>query len=618
MKKVEFNSIWAKISIGFMIILVPIFILGYMSQKLAADELKQQTIQSTMSTIHQTSKNVDNIMTSIQELYKQISVDPRFQMYLASNFQALSDYDQHKKNSDMEDIFIEYANTNLYISKIILLVDEKKYVFPHTNGSSMSRDHMIHYIQQAAWYKDAVDKKGKLGWVGRHTEIDELFHSDDLIRDYAMSAVGMVKNYPVKKEMGILVFNINPINIRRVLEGVHLGSNSEVHLISPDGRDIYLRSRDNKMIMTMENTFNNEELLNATDKKGFSYEDYHGKKHLMIYESIGDTGYMVVGLIPESHLMQSSKKIKNLTYGLIFFIGLLVIIIGFYIVPRSISNRINVLIQKMIKVEQGDLVITQTIDSNDEIGIIDRHFNKMVKKLEALIQDNYVKQLKKREAELNALQFQINPHFLYNTLEIMNAIASVHKCYAICDISENLGEMFRYSISSDTSDFVNLSDELSHIKNYINIQKVRFGDRFEVYYDIEEGIEETKVLKFILQPIVENAMTHGFSKDMEKGFLEIAAFRDKHKLIIQVLDDGCGMDKDEVIRLNKAINEGTESLFSGDKSIGLKNVNMRIKLAYGQQYGIYLFSGENEGTRVIYTLPICEEYLLDDNKRIKE
>ena len=229
----------------------------------------------------------------------------------------------------------------------------------------------------------------------------------------------------------------------------------------------------------------------------------------------------------------------------------------------------------------------------------------MIDELKRLINENYIQNLEKREAELNALQSQINPHFLYNTLESINSIASVYRCQEICDISQRLGEMFRYSINIGRSEFTTLDKEIEHIRNYIFIQKIRFKDKFEVYYDIPDELRYMKTLKFILQPIVENSLYHGFEGKNTKGNLEVSACIESHNLILKIKDDGKGMTDEQLDSLNDYVSDMSVKIGNNDKrSIGIRNVNARIKLAYGDSYGIIIRSRQNIGTHVIVTLPV--------------
>lgn len=218
----------------------------------------------------------------------------------------------------------------------------------------------------------------------------------------------------------------------------------------------------------------------------------------------------------------------------------------------------------MLKVQKkGDLEITETVEGKDEIGELDDYFNGSIEKIKSLVRENYIqKKLEKREAELVALQFQINPHFLYNTLESINYIAEIYECNEVSIMSQKLGEMFRYSLNKDSDEFVMLYQEESHIRNYMDIQNIRFDNKYKIKSEISEDVKESKVLKFILQPIVENAITYGFNKK-EVGTIKIKADIINDYLMIRVSDDGIGIDGKKLEELNVLINDLSFNLKDG-------------------------------------------------------
>ncbi|WP_105616865.1 sensor histidine kinase [Vallitalea okinawensis] len=341
-----------------------------------------------------------------------------------------------------------------------------------------------------------------------------------------------------------------------------------------------------------------ERMINLGD----SSEYYNVDGHLIAFQE-AKNGWVYISSIPMEYITREIDNAWTSSF-LIIIIGILLATLVFFIYTRRISRNMGILISKMLKVEEGDMEISEKIESNDEIGLIDNYFNRMVEKLNRLIRKNYVQKLEKREAELSALQFQINPHFLYNTLESISAIGSVYGSHEISQISQKLGQMLRYSININSSEFVTLTKEIQHIENYFFIQEVRFEDRFKVFYDIDPHVKDAKVLKLILQPIVENIIQHGLS-DEDEGIIAIVAEWCDKNLIIKISDDGKGMSNEQVKQLNDYINEDTDKILTGyKKSVGMRNVNLRIKLAYGEEYGLHVTSQEGIGTHVTFTLPL--------------
>ena len=313
-------------------------------------------------------------------------------------------------------------------------------------------------------------------------------------------------------------------------------------------------------------------------------------------------GLKLIFLFNNSQLSIKRAEMQKAIFP-VFFVVMGIIICTAFIFTRGFSKRVAKLINKIKIVETGDLEIREEIEGNDEIAILDKQFNHMLLKLDNLIKKNYIQQLERKESELRNLQLQINPHFLYNTLETISSIAAVSQVFIICDLCEKLGENFRYSLGKNYGEFVTVDQELSHTQNYVYIQKTRFGNKFEVFYNIDPKTENKQILRFILQPIVENAIVHGLSNINGKGTLEISINQVDETLVIKIEDDGIGMSPEKVEEINRYINENTSS-DQKKQSIGIRNVNQRIKLACGNEYGILIESTLERGSCFTINLPL--------------
>lgn len=276
-----------------------------------------------------------------------------------------------------------------------------------------------------------------------------------------------------------------------------------------------------------------------------------------------------------------------------------------YWYSKDFSSRVELLVRKFRRAETGDLSVSEEIGGSDEIAVLDQQFNCMLGKLDQLIKTSYVQKLENKEAQLKNLQLQINPHFLYNTLETISSIAAVKQVFVVCDICGKLGEIFRYSLGKDYGEMVPLEQEMKHIKNYMFIQEIRHGNRLQVFYNIDVDAAHVYIPRFILQPIVENAISHGLGNLTSVGILEISAFEKNDRLYIQIEDDGEGMDQEKVAEIVRFIN--TAKPVERKKNIGIRNVNQRIKLACGEQYGIIIESTPYQGCRFTIQLPVMRE-----------
>lgn len=375
-------------------------------------------------------------------------------------------------------------------------------------------------------------------------------------------------------------------------------SNFDVIVYGADGQDLYDSDLDKREVLT-------EFLQRQSDG-----EDYHnGKIHTISDYVVAGTaleeyGMNILFLFTNSELMEKKGEIQLLVIPLLLLV-ILAILFFSYLFTYRFSARVGALVQKIKVAETGDLTITKPIAGSDEIAYLDKQFSHMLKKLDKLIRKNYIQQLENKETQLRNLQLQINPHFLYNTLETISSIAAVNQAFVVCDMCEKLGEIFRYSLGKNYGEFVTISQELHHTQNYIFIQKIRYNERFEVFYNVEADVDRYMILRFILQPIVENAIVHGLGNLTSKGTLEISIRREKDALLIVIEDDGVGMDAERVRDLNAFINEPKE-VRDNKKSIGIRNVNQRIQLSCGNEYGISIESMPYQGSRFYIRLPLIQ------------
>lgn len=246
---------------------------------------------------------------------------------------------------------------------------------------------------------------------------------------------------------------------------------------------------------------------------------------------------------------------------------------------------------------------------NDEIGLMYREYDAVVKSLNEYIRKDYQNKLATMDAQMRALEAQIDAHFLFNTLETINSIAEIEEVEPIQTISMALANMFRYSIKTQ-SELVPLRDEINHIRNYISIQNIRYDNRFTVDIQIPEETLNERVLKLILQPVIENSINHGFKRCQIRGKILIEAYTDESNLYIRISDDGVGMNETQLENLKNLLNSRPAVEELGKRvyeSIGIKNINSRIQLYYGTMYGLDIDSVENEGTTALITVPRKQE-----------
>lgn len=280
---------------------------------------------------------------------------------------------------------------------------------------------------------------------------------------------------------------------------------------------------------------------------------------------------------------------------------LVAIIIRF---SNNTNERLEEIFRKIKKIQSGNFDISKTLDGNDEFADVDERLEVMAAELKQIINERYIIENERKKAQLLALQMQINPHFMYNTLETINSIAKQAGSHDISIISQKMGEILRYNINHNDKEYVYLQQEIDNVKCYLNIQEIRFGDRLTVFYDIPEELNKYIVLKFTLQPIVENAIKYAVQNVKDSSMIAITAEVDGENLIVRIQDDGKGMTEQRLLEIRRSLED---SQYIENEKIGLKNVHSRIQMTYGKPYGIEIFSKENKGTSVHLKFPIREE-----------
>lgn len=331
-------------------------------------------------------------------------------------------------------------------------------------------------------------------------------------------------------------------------------------------------------------------------------------KYFVTADGSADYPWDYLCLVPYNEIYASIRD--ALLFCILFFLAgiALTFLVCHFLVDR-ITRRFAKLISQMDQFAKytPDMVLPvdefsgEEREAGDEVGMLSRHFSHMAREIDGLIQTDYTNRILLREAQLKALEAQINPHFLYNTLDSIIWMAETNDSNIVA-MTEALAKLFRISLNKGNEE-ISLERELEHVKNYLIIQSMRYADKFTYEISAEPGVERCRTIKLILQPIVENCIYHGIKKKRGTGKITIRAYRREQNLIIEVSDDGCGMPE-EICR--KILSDEIESENISGSGIGVKNVNERIQLRFGKKYGLSYSSEEGVGTTVTYVLPYNE------------
>lgn len=344
-------------------------------------------------------------------------------------------------------------------------------------------------------------------------------------------------------------------------------------------------------------------------QKSFRYEMLKKKQDIRIVNLKDRSGLLcsvnsqknnliLVAEVPVETILQNNKYIVLIT-SLMAIVSIILCCILTIFISRRVSKPIKEIVSAMEKVEKGDInTRVELKESDDEIGYMARRFNEMVESLNDLFRKNMEKQDRLRLAEIKSLQAQINPHFLYNTLDSIKWLAKLNGIEEISVIVSKLGNLLKYSINSE-GDLVTVEESIFLIDSYLSIQKIRFEGKFEVEMEIDESIMKCLVPKLVIQPIVENAIVHGIENKIGKSAVRITGRRENDRIVFEVEDDGVGISEEDLEKLRDSV-----ALPGTKESIGLSNIHNRIKLYYGEKYGLEIYSEKGKGTRVRVTMPV--------------
>ncbi|ULL15155.1 sensor histidine kinase [Paenibacillus sp. H1-7] len=401
-----------------------------------------------------------------------------------------------------------------------------------------------------------------------------------------------------RKVIGLVLFDLNADSIKKTYD-VKPTPDSKLYVIDDKNEFIYepgTSGLDKDTVISLS-----QELAgsNASVEKVI-----HRKSYLVISRKSEYTGWTTLALVPMESLLNETVRIRNVL-AQVAIIVFIIIAIGTIQVSSRITRNIRKLRSMMKHVMDGNMTLPAAeIRSNDEIGQLYQVFRRMVEELKRLLEGIMATERQKREAELAVLQAQIRPHFLYNTLNTVKYLAKLNGVPNIVEVSESLIELMR-GVLGNSNEFLTLQEELQYVRSYVNIEKYKYVEPIDVTMEIEnEELLQCRVLKLMLQPIVENAIIHGITSAEHGGLVVIRIYKEGQELIIEVTDNGKGMSKEQIEALFEAKSDQAGSRFSG---MGVRNVHERIVRLYGESYGVFLYSEPGQYTRVQIRFPFLDQ-----------
>jgi two-component system, sensor histidine kinase YesM len=535
----------------------------------------------------------ENVAMNMRQIVDQVNLNldyyQRNMMEVASMLESSINKIPELPNAKLEEQMDVIMDIREDIVSIAVFTDKGKLVA----GSPFSTLKEGVRVQEQEWFRIAEDSSHQ-GIFFSSPHVQNLFPYK---HNWVISVIRpMSFIYKGERLKGVLLVDVNFSYIDQISKKASLGRRGYIYIVDPNDNIIYHPQQQ----LIYSGLKKEESEVVQSHSYGSFIEKAQGEDRLVSIKAVNYTGWKIVGVSYIDELVTTKRDIISFSAWILLFAVAFVISV-FMFISAKITQPIKELDQSMKRVEEGEFHITVDIKGDREVVHLSKTFNMMIAKVKALMNQIVYEQEAKRKSELNALQAQINPHFLYNTLDSIVWMAENGKSSDVIVMVTALARLFRISISRGRN-IITVEEELEHAKNYLIIQKIRYKNKFQYTIEADEEVLKYKTLKLILQPMIENAIYHGIEYMVDEGEIKISADIIDNKLMYEIKDNGLGMKKETMDKLLSY-----ESKTKGGSGVGVKNVHERIQLSFGKEYGVEIESELEEGTTVRLWLPIIKE-----------
>ncbi|MEK3776075.1 sensor histidine kinase [Paenibacillus sp. FSL K6-4396] len=564
-------SFRSKLFMVFVLVtIIPMMLLVYFSYELTKNKLTEQIYINMTNSTAQITKNLENKLDSYEHISASIYLDNRLANYLTNEYQDDPSY---------LDVYNYIGNR---IDTVMAAYPDFDSAFIYSDNPSLPKDNF--YIRPITSEVQTTELFHKL--QQSYGNIIHLSTPQTENGPAMFTLARLLNNNSNQYPYGMLVFQISESVIYSLMEKEAGGK--DIFIINDKG--MILSSADKQLINTSLPELLHQHFDDAAS--GRFDTTYQGVKALAVYNTLKN-GWKTVSIFPYDSIIKDAKALSQLIIKIsLGFIGVALLLI--YITASLFSKRIRTLIRMIRRIERGDFNPTHEEQmGSDEIGQLHFAFEQMTTRLKSLVTEVYQKELQSKEAELDLLQAQINPHFLYNTLGSISSLAVKHQDPQIQDMVLHLAKFYRISLNKGKS-ILTINEELKLTQSYNAIQLIRFKGKLNIIYTIDQSILPYSTVKLALQPFVENAVIHALWNQDRPLNIHIKGVIENNSIILSVIDDGMGMRREKL----EALFEEKEG-----RGYGISNVDRRIKLKFGEYYGVKVYSKIGMGTTVQIRLP---------------
>ena len=582
----RFNSIQSVIfAMVSMLLLGAVAIVTVISMNYTRTSVFDNSSLYTQTIIQQMNQNIDSYIDYMENISYLVSSNEDVQSYLfgeetdpeargriLNQFKTILD-----SRSDILNLGIIGENGRMLIN----------------NAQRLTNPDLDIHTQE--WYTNALE-----GSASSYLSSSHVQHIISGERPWVITLSRGIRNKSSKSENqkeGVFFIDLNYSAISELCNQSMVGNQGYAFILDADGNIVY---HPQQQQLYNELQTENISLIMGTDKDTVLSGKGSAEKLYSISRS-EKTGWTVVDCVRVEELLRKSNKAQSL-YVLVAM-GLMIVALFFSrFISRSITQPIQQLCDSMARVQEGDFSVSDVVvDSKNEIGSLTKSFNVMTHRIQDLMEQNIREQEAKRKSELKALQSQINTHFLYNTLDSIIWMAEGKKNEEVVLMTASLARLLRQSISNE-DEVVSIGQEVEYARGYLTIQKMRYKDKMEFQIDVDPSILHIPLIKLVLQPVIENAIYHGLKYKESKGLLMVKGFRKNGNAVLQVIDNGVGMDQETLDHIYEKHKVNYQS-----NGVGIYNVQKRLQLYYGSEYGITYESEKGVGTTATITIPGNQE-----------
>lgn len=569
------------LAFSLLLIIIPSVFFTVVSYIQVSRTLESQTLITSKQIFNNVSSVLDRRIGNMLNTMNIISIDANVNEMLTRNTRENTLQKQIEDSARVSSFFGSLQkNYDLYRIRLYVRADM---IYSEENYNFFNAVNILN----SRWYVDLSNSRNPTRWYPPSTLEGTISGNTRVVsaarKLYNLNSYG--------DEVGVLKVDITEKDLQNVLSKSKITRTSAMY-IENSSREL-IASSDERIAQNWS-AYRDE--LSINRDRNWQKVVINKQDSLIAFEPINNTDWTLVSVIPLNEVLASSRTLTNRMLFLILGLTLPLCLLVYYASDRY-TRKIKQIVGRMKRVQNGDLDVIITTHGRDEVGELVENFNYMIKKMTVLIEEQYTLGKKVKNAELKALQAQINPHFLYNSLDVVNCLAIKYRTPEIKYMVDQLSKFYKLTLNKG-EDIIPLRDELEHVKTYVSIQNMRFDNLVALECVVDERLYGKKTLKLILQPLVENAIIHGIlEKDGSNGIIRITGSLAGDTVILNVEDNGVGMAPRKIQSIfEKADSEQVHSY-------GVGNVNERIKLCFGNKYGLRYESEPGKGTKAEITLP---------------